>query len=346
MKGILAHIFSEQAPPPGSNEGLPYWTFWLLLFVIFLLVVFIFLRDKDLRRRLNLFLFGAKKKLIKMRLQARLRRENRRKADIFRNLGKKVWEEKIQIPKSEKIALELTKLQQHIEDLEQESKEFQAKITELETDLQKFIQKHEELVKEQMSARNPYQEKLMAIVNEERLMEIDITQKQKEFEGLVRGINTLRNDNHQQEDNPVPSGTKAQNNRTKSSDKLEELIHKRDKTNKWIKNLVEKRLALERERKFHQEKIDELDGKLKKIEEGGKKRIKEFHKEIKEWRKNKEKLLERIKNNEKRKDPLLERFGEKADESRVNQESLSLFYSQIDRSSERIQELEQQIKNL
>ncbi len=346
MKGFFASIFSQQAPPPGSNEGLPYWAFWLLLCIIFLLVVFIFLRDKDLRRRLSLFLFGAKKKLIKIRLQARLRRESRRKTEVLRNMGKKIWQEAIQIPKGEKIHKELINLQQHIDETEQESKELQTKITELEADLQKFSQKHDELVKDQILARNPYQAKMIAIVNEEKLLEIDIIQKQRELEGLGRGINTLREESRHKGIEPSFPEKNGQKNQSEANHKLEEMIKNRDETDERIKNLVEKRLNLEMERKAHQEKLDELDGKLRKIEEGGKKRIKEFHKEIKEWEKNKEKLLERIKHHEKRKEPLFERLGEKADESRENQEELSLFYAQIDRSNGRIQELEQQIKNL
>jgi hypothetical protein len=106
MKAILENIFSRQTPAPGSSEGLPYWIFWLLLCFILLLLVFIFLRDKDLRRRINLFLFGAKKKLIKLRLHARLKRECRKKEDLIRDLGKKVWEDKLKIPKGEKTELE------------------------------------------------------------------------------------------------------------------------------------------------------------------------------------------------------------------------------------------------
>ncbi len=346
MKAFFASIFAQQSPPPGTNEGLPYWTFWLLLFVILLLVVFIFLRDKDLRRRLNLFFFGAKKKLIKIRLQARLRRENRRKNDILKNMGKKIWEERIEIPRGEKISQELSRLQQHIGELGQEAKEVQSKITGLETDLQKFTQKHEELVREQMSARNPYQQKMTDIMNEERLLEIEITRKQKELEGLVRGINTLMDETHLGGENSGRAETSGQNRTNESKNKTDEMIKQRKETDEKIKQLVDKRLDMERERKDHQKKIEELDEKIVKIEEGGKKRTKEFHKEIREWKRNKEKLLERIEHNEKKKIPLFERFGEKAEEARVSQNSLSLFYSQIDRSNERIHELEEQIKNL
>ena len=103
---------------------------------------------------------------------------------------------------------------------------------------------------------------------------------------------------------------------------------------------------MEKKQKKHQEKIEEFDKKRKMIEEDGKKRIREYQKEIKEWSRTKEKLREKIENIEKKKEPLFVCLGKQSDESRVNQEELSVFYSQIDRSNERIDDLEQQIKNL
>jgi chromosome segregation ATPase len=325
MRGILENIFAKQTPPPGSSEGLPYWTFWLLLFVILLLVVFIFLRDKNLRRRINLFLFGAKKKLIKLRLQTRLKKEHRKKDEFIRSFGKKIWEEKIKIPMGEKIHQELDKLEQNKQDLERETKDVLSKIKGLEADQEKFDHKHKDSVTEFESDRKLYQEKSSEIKDEERLLEIKVTEKQKELEGVIRGINSSMN---------------------KADDRLEELTKLREELDETIKKLVGKRLDLEKERKDHQEKIDELDKKLKAIEEGGKKRIREFHKEIKEWKRNKEKLLEKIEHVEKKKDPLFVRLGKQTDETRENHQELSVFYSQIDRSNERIGELEQQIKNL
>jgi chromosome segregation ATPase len=325
MREILENIFARQTPPPGSGEGLPYWTFWLLLLVILLLVIFIFLRDKDLRRRINLFFFGAKKKLIKLRLQARLKRECHKKDEFIRNLGKKAWEDKLKISKGEKTRKEIDKLEKDKQDLERESENVQTKIQGLESDQEKFIQKHKDSMTEQESAIKPYQEKLEKIKDEERVLEVKVTEKQKELEGVIRGINTPRDE---------------------ADDTLEELKKQREKMDETIEQLVDKRLELERERKDHQEKIDDWDKKIKAIEEGGKKRIREFHKEIKEWKKNKERLLEKMEHIEKRKDPLFARMGKQADETREYQEELSLFYSQIDRSNERIGELEQQIKNL
>lgn len=325
MKGILASFFTRQTPPPDTSEGLPYWTFWFLLCIILLLIMFIFLRDKDLRRRINLFFFGAKKKLIKMRLQAKLKRECRKKEDIIRSLGIKIWEDKITIPGGEKIRQELAKLEKHEQELEKESKEILAKITGLENDQQMFTQKHNESILEQESARKPTQDKLGEIKDEERILEVEITQKQKELDGIVRGIDSSEN---------------------KNESKLEDLQKQRNEMEKTLKGLMEKRLKLEKERKDHQEKIEEFDKKLKKIEEDGKKRLREFHREIREWKKSEEKLHEKIGSVEHKKDPLFTRLGKHTDETRASEKELSLFYSQIDRSSERIDELEQQIKNL
>jgi len=346
MKGILAHLSSQQTPPPDSSEGLPYWIFWFLLCIILLLVAFIFLRDKDLRRRLNLFLFGAKKKLIKIRLHARLKRGYRKKSEIMKGLGKKVWEDDIRIPEKEKISQELTKLQQNKESLEIESERVRSKTIELEADLGEFTRKHQELLDDQMLAKKPYKEKLENIKNEEKNLEITIIHKQKELEGLARGIQTVNRQAIDLNEYAKPAQKEGKDKTDEINSKIQALKTKRDETDNTIKTLVEKRLIMEKERKILQEKCEEFDKNYKKIEEGGKKRIKEFQKEIKEWKKDRERLQEKIEDIEKKKEPLFERLGKKTDETRVHKEKLSLFYSQIDHSNERIRELEKQIKDL
>ena len=112
MKSFLSSLFSAQTPPPGSQEGLPYWTLWFLLCVILLLLAFIFLRDKDLRQRLNRFFFGAKKKLIRFRLQTRLKMANRKKNELHRELGQKTWEEGLEVFGSERYTKTLKKLEE------------------------------------------------------------------------------------------------------------------------------------------------------------------------------------------------------------------------------------------
>ena len=109
--GIFASIGVFQVESPLSREGIPNWTMWFFLCIIALLVFFIFMRDKSLRQRLNLFFSRAKRRLIKMRLQARLKRENRKKEELIKELGEEAWKERVSVPKSEKITNELSDLE-------------------------------------------------------------------------------------------------------------------------------------------------------------------------------------------------------------------------------------------
>jgi hypothetical protein len=79
------------APPEVVREGLPYWIFYFLVSLIVLLLLVIFLRDKDLRRRLSMSLAGAKREVLRKRLQIRLDREKRRKLFLFREAGRTIW---------------------------------------------------------------------------------------------------------------------------------------------------------------------------------------------------------------------------------------------------------------
>ena len=82
------------------TQGLPYWTLWLLLCVILLLVAFIFLRDKDLRHRLDFFLSGAKRRMQRTRLQMRLNKAKRKRSGLLRKLGRLCWSARLPIPKT------------------------------------------------------------------------------------------------------------------------------------------------------------------------------------------------------------------------------------------------------
>ena len=92
---LLTNLPAQTELPPDAGEGLPFWLLWFLLCVILLLVAFIFLRDKDLRRRISSFLSGARRHMIRLRLQAKLKREKEKKAALWRELGKLAWSEDV-----------------------------------------------------------------------------------------------------------------------------------------------------------------------------------------------------------------------------------------------------------
>jgi chromosome segregation ATPase len=88
MLHVISGALSGAADSGLQREGLPFWILWLLLSVILLLVFFIFLRDKDLRQRLSLSLYGPRRRWNRITLQARLNKERKKRAVLFRDLGR------------------------------------------------------------------------------------------------------------------------------------------------------------------------------------------------------------------------------------------------------------------
>ncbi len=89
------------------SQGLPYWILWLLLCVILMLLAFIFLRDKDLRQRLDFFLSGAKRRMKRTRLRLRLKKAKGRRSDLLRQLGEACWGMRLPIPRTAALLLEI-----------------------------------------------------------------------------------------------------------------------------------------------------------------------------------------------------------------------------------------------
>ncbi len=192
---LLVKILALQAASSPEREGLPYWIFWLLISVILLLVAFIFLRDKDLRQRLSYFLFGAKRRMMRIRLRVKLRRENGRVKAMLRELGKKAWGLGLEPPQSESLLVD-------IRSLEDQKSLFQQDGEVLGTQLQSLVKAKEDYERHLRSQiqgletrRRPQEERLKELgqripslpaVREE--MEKEKAGIQAEMEALTRTI--------------------------------------------------------------------------------------------------------------------------------------------------------------
>jgi hypothetical protein len=115
-----------------AREGLPYWIFYLLLCLILLLIAFIFLRDQDLRLRLNEFLSGARKRMRRTQMRIRLRRENKRKTDLLKELGRRAWVEKLSEPRTESHFRALEQLDRERAEQQAGLKDILARIIEIQ----------------------------------------------------------------------------------------------------------------------------------------------------------------------------------------------------------------------
>lgn len=344
MRSYLASIFSSQTPPPGAKEGLPYWIFWLLICVILLLVVLIFLRDKDLRQRVNEFFLGAKKRFHKLRLQVMLRRENQKITEVFQELGKEAW--------SENIALELGKgIRKNLDDLETKKKSKEKKLREIESNisalkrrLQELLSTYEEEKKPIEDAQNFLKTELPACQAKEKDVEAKILVQHIEFENASRKINKVNMEIHQmKDDSDIPEDEK-QRKQSEAEGKINSLRKKKEAADKKITDLLSKKTPLEDERLKLEEKIRDSESELNSLESKQKEQTQKFQKEIKEWEKSKDKVLKALDEIKKKRQPLFTDLGKIFEESRVEHNNLIIYYAQLDRIKIRIQELEEKIR--
>jgi len=345
MKEFLAFI-SPQTPPPTSSEGLPYWIFWLLICIIILMVFFVFLRDKNLRRRINLFLFGAKKKLIKLRFQMRLKREHRKKIEIFRELGQKAWQDIIEVHNSERVAVKLTRLDNEEKSLIKELITTEAKIIELNDVFKATEQDFKNKISKQEALTKPKQDQLQGLEEKQATLVFDIHSQKKELKTIDKNIKGIEKDIHHLRKDHKISEQEKKTKIQSQEEKKTNLSKDEEQITTQIETLKDGNKQMSKELKNLEEEIRALEMIISSIQEEKKVKKHEFRKEIKEWETARDNKQEKIRDIKKNREPQYESLGKLLNKSRIDDEEISIFYSRIDRCNKRIDNLETQIQEL
>lgn len=346
MSNILISIFMLQPESQIPREGLSYSTLWFLLCIIALLIFFIFLRDKSMRQRLNLFFSRAKRRLIKIRLQARLKRENRKKEELIRELGQNARKENVSVEKSEKIVNELKSLEAKESTSQKDLEDAEMKIDKLENQFSALLTKHENQIQKTEEEIKPIRDKMAEAKENEKLAELNLIQQQKDMEYAEKILESEERAAKEIKTSTKLSAEEKKARTKESTENINNLEKKREKTRSELQALREKKSAAEKEIEKFQKKIIDCENKIKKIEKEKKEHTRSSQKGIKELKRNKEKSQKKIKDIERYKEPLFDGLGKIIDENRVENKKLSPFYSQIDRTNRRIKEVKENIKNL
>jgi len=346
MKTFLLSEFAIQNQPSVPKEGMRFWVFWLLLSVILLLVFFIFLREKRLRQKLNLFFSRAKRGFIKSRLQARLKKENLKKAELIRELGEETRKQGISVEESKDIDAELKTLEDNMNTSQEEMKEMDSQIEMFNNQLEETSNKHEDQIKEKEAEIEPYIEKLTKTKEKEKLVELDLIKKQHEIEEGDKRLKAAGKEAKEIEGNPELSEEEKRAQGEEAEEKIRNLKKQNEKTQEELKGLREGRPESEKEIKNLQRRINDCERTMKQIENDKKEQTRKFQKEIKDLGKSKQKVQKKIEEIAQQKEPLFESLGKIIDEVRVKHNKLAIFYSQIDRTNRDIQEIETNIQNL
>jgi chromosome segregation ATPase len=344
MSRLFTTIFPNQEIPPGAGEGLPYWIFWFMLCIILLLLAFIFLRDKDLRRRLDSFFIGFRKKFKKFRLQQILKREEKKIENTVFELGKNAWSLNVDIPSSGDIPEKIIELEENIFDLTEEKKEAFLKIETLNKDLDQFKKKQEQNLqktKNNISAKTQRQQSLR---EKEKEIETEITQKHFVIEDNAKKITQARKELLDLENNEELSDTERKSKIQTLKEHIKKWQQKKESMDEKTKQLVQDKKNIENQIKQLSKETDQLTQQIKEEEHSTKNEIKKFQKEIHEWEKTRDKLSDKIKKIEEEKNPYFKNLGSLANDQRIENKELSIYYSKIDRSEKRIRNINKRIE--
>ncbi|MCX6569774.1 MAG: hypothetical protein NT147_12120 [Candidatus Aminicenantes bacterium] len=332
--------------PVEVSQGLPFWMLWLLLCVILLLIVFIFLRDKDLRRRISAFLSGARRHMIRLRLQVKLKKEKEKKAALWRELGKLAWSEDVQATCIEEDCGKLAGLEEEIGQLRKTWHDIYSRIEVLGREHDAALKRFRELVAEQEEGRRPHQEEMLALANRKKEVLEALEASLREAEAAEAQIKAIDKEVRQAEENPRLTEADRTARVAKALEKAASLAG-------LVRSLREKSPLLQEERYRLDLKLEGIEGQVRvfnaaihRIEEEYRDRLQAREKDIREWQKAKERTQDKIVNVKRLMEPLFENVGLSLDRARIPNEDLAVLYFQIDGVDRTIADLESRLEHL
>ena len=345
MKGV--GLFDlQQASQEMPKEGLPYWIFWLLLCVILLLLAFIFLRDKDLRRRLSSFLSGARRRMIRLRLQSKLNREKEKKAALWKELGKKAWSEDLTPGCTADECSKLAAFEEEMHLHQMAWHEIYSRIEALGREHEETAGRFRALLKEQEDSRKPFEEEVKALAARKSETLDAIGGAAWEIDSAESQIKALDREARSVEDNQkIPDLEKAAR-LNKIQEKASLLAGRIGALQSKVPLLHEERQDIERRQRDIEARIEVFDGRTKEIQDELRVANRSHERELREWLRNKERAQDKIVEIQRLMEPLYKTMGRILDEARVEQDSLAVIYFQIDSVNKTIQDIEARIERL
>jgi chromosome segregation ATPase len=346
MKDLFSSLFSAQNAVDGTDGGFPFWIFWLLICIILLLLVFIFLRDKDLRRRIDSFFKGIKNRLRKVRLTANLKKEQQKHENFMLALGQRAWEEDVEVPSASTLRNQLAHLDKQKSDLQDKRADLEEKIAGVNKEMTDFQIKQETASLKLEAEMKPHLDKLEEIRIQEKDTSKDLAQKKSELDAASKEMATAEKDLLALKDKGDVLEEVKKVELEGLEEKIKALATRKNEADSTISELKSKKAELDKEISAQQKTVNEIQRKIKINKDKTKDQCRKYQKDIQEWEKQRDKVTENIQEIEKQKTPLFRNLGEQVEDDRVDHEELEILYTKIDRSKIKTQELEGQIKNL
>lgn len=336
----------QAQPALEAGEGLPFWLLWFLLFVIILLVAFIFLRDKDLRRRLSSFLSGARRHMLRLRLQVKLKKEKQKKTALWRELGKMAWNEDFRAPCVEGVCAKLSALEEEIGRHQKTWHDVYSRIEVLGKEHDAALQRFRALVAEQEEARRPHQDEMAALAGQKRELLDALEASLREAEAAQAQLRAAERDIRAATDGPQPLTPERAVRADRAREKAAALAGQ-------VRALQDRNARLQEERYRLERRLEEVEGRIRvfnsaiqRIDEEYRERLQAREREIREWQKAKQHVQDKIVGVKRLMEPLFENVGRILDEARIDHADMAVLYFEIDGVDRAIAEIETRLEQL
>jgi hypothetical protein len=345
MNGILLRPAAAPTTPEMAG-GLPFWIIWLLLCVILLLLAIIFLRDKDLRRRMSAFLSGTRRRMVRLRLQAKLNREKEKKASLWKELGRRAWSEDVAAGCVAEECRKLGVLEKEMHDHQMAWHEIYSRIEALSRGHQQTTARFRAAIREQEDLRKPVDEEKRALASRKSEILDAIGGAAWEIDSAEGQIKALDREARSIEGNAKLTDIEKASRLNKIQEKAASLAGRVRSLQQRVPLLHEERQDLERRQAAAEARVAVFNRRIAEIEEEQRTSDRVHERELREWLRNKERVQDKIVEAQRLMEPLFAAMGRSLDEARVENDELAGLYFQIDAVNRTTRDLQARIEHL
>ncbi len=342
---MLQEAAAAQAAPEIAG-GLPYWLFWFLLCVILLLLATIFLRDKDLRRRMSAFLSGTRRRMLRLRLQTRLGREKEKKAALWRELGRRAWSEEVAATCVAGECRKLAGLEEEMHALQMAWHEVYSRIEALGREHEQGTGRIREAVKEQEDLRRPLEEERRSLGSRKSEILDAIGGAAWEADSAGAQLKALDREARTVEGNAKLADIEKAERLNRIKEKADALAGRVRTLEEKLPILHEERKDLEQLQAEAEERAEVFGRRVVKLEEARAAADLAHERELQEWLRRKQDIQDEIVRLQRLMEPLFESMGRSLDEARVGNDELAAVYFEIDAVNRTIADIEARIERL
>jgi chromosome segregation ATPase len=255
---------------------------------------------------------------------------------LLKELGQKVWDEKLSIVGAEKLKQELSKNESEIENFNSEIKKVDSEIDKNKKTFEEFRDQKENDIKDCDNQKKPLNDELDSVQEKLQNINNDMSQNErfeKDLANFKNELERLEADQNLEPNEKEIRQKAAEENIATLQKKIEEYQVK-------LPNWNAEKTRLEEAIKTIKDELASLDEKIKMLNDEIRDQKKQIDERVRKLEKEKKHIITKINDIQKLNSIIFENIGNIAYNNRVDDEKLKDIYNQIDITERKIRNLE------